>query len=219
MADLETEQLYRQIERRYGFALPPDYRMMRGRGWFDFDPAKDGNVAFDPVGCRYLWLNEMEWMPLQAIRDFAFPDYCLDGFVPFAFTGGGDLWCWHPPSSAGDNVPVVLCPRDSNMAEFYAPHFLASLYRQVLDYARGPFAHADEGLAHSHLSRWAADLGPLLPPPWRVTLGRLQGAELRPWQRNGRTFRTLLPDEEYRAIVRRDLHFPNLDRKFKWTQD
>src|SRR5437763_1122028 len=121
-------ELYLQVERRYGFALPPEYRQMHETGFFEFDDLRNR------VGPKYLWLNDMEWLEPPQIRDHEFPGYCKRGFVPFAVTAGGDHWCWYPEHSVSGVTPVVLCPHDSNTAEFYAPHFLGALYRQVLDY-------------------------------------------------------------------------------------
>src|SRR6516164_5067104 len=85
--------IFRQIEQRYGFSVPTEYRLMSERGWFDFDDARNR------VGPDYLWLYDMEWLDPAGIRDHEFPEYCEPGFVPFAFTGGGDHWCWWPAES------------------------------------------------------------------------------------------------------------------------
>src|ERR1700722_16297438 len=112
-----NDDIYRRIEQRYGFAIPEEYRQMRARGWFD---CADGAMPyFDPASRLYLWMNDMEWMSLPDIVDFEFPSYCKPGFVPFAFTADGSHWCWYPEHTSNGVTPVVLCPRDSKMGEFY----------------------------------------------------------------------------------------------------
>jgi hypothetical protein len=206
--------IFRQIEQRYGFSVPTEYRLMSERGWFDFDDARNR------VGPDYLWLYDMEWLDPAGIRDHEFPEYCEPGFVPFAFTGGGDHWCWWPAESVGGVAPVVFCPRDSIMAEFYAPDFLGGLYRHVLDYAAFGFDDADED--RQHLREWNDRLGPLFPPTWRTTLAELLTAPFRKWKTGpAQTFDVigLLSPDEHRAILHRDLGFARLDEEFKWMLD
>ena len=89
--------LYAAIEAKYGFAIPEDYRRMERDGFFDLK-----NDA------TYLLIHEMEWLRPDEILAHKPADYHKPGFIPFAFTGGGDEWCWCP---AMDPKAVVSCPR------------------------------------------------------------------------------------------------------------
>lgn len=212
--------IYDGIERRYGFAIPEEYRQMNARGWFD---CADGTMPyFDPASRSYLWMNDMEWISLEGIRDFEFPSYCKSGFVPFAFTAGGDHWCWYPEHMSNGATPVVLCPHDSKIGEFYAPHFLGSLYRQALAFAAGDLDLTEEPEARQHLKRWFDDLGPLFPMGWRQTLASLLNAPPRSWEYGKvKKFKqtSLMSPDEYQAIVQRDLAFDKLDVEFQWMED
>jgi hypothetical protein len=215
-----SRDLYRDIEARYGFSLPAEYRHMKERGWFD--STTNTMPYFNPTGQSYLWMNEMEWMPLHSIRAFEFPGYCKPGFIPFAFTGGGDHWCWYPEYATNGVTPVVLCPHDDMMAEFYAPDFLGSVYRQMLDFAASNLDEKDEPLARQHLKRWHDDLGPMFPASWRATIAKLQTAPVQSWEVGKLTkFKQvgLLSPREYRLIVERDLPFDKLDETFQWMVD
>jgi hypothetical protein len=205
----ETD-LYAEIERRFSFALPEEYRRMRDRGWFG------------PSESTYLWLHEMEWMSLKDIRDGdpVFFQFTRPGLIPFAFTGGRDHWCWYPEHMADGVAPVVECPRDSVIGRFYAPSFLGAIYRQILDFACWQITPAEESKARRHLKRWLDDLGPLMPDNWRKTIGNLLSAPLRtierlPGQING----VLLTFDECGMLVQRDLAFPKLDEEFQWMAD
>jgi hypothetical protein len=54
--------VYEQIESRYGFSIPEEYREMERRGWF--------NRQDD-----YEWLCDVRWMSPEKIRDFEFQYY------------------------------------------------------------------------------------------------------------------------------------------------
>jgi hypothetical protein len=186
---------------------------MNDSGWFYFDDNRNR------PGPNYLRMNDMEWLDPAAIRDHEFPEYCKPGFVPFAFTGLGDHWCWYPVESIDGIAPVVLCPHDCNAGEFYAPSFLGSIYRQVLDYATDYFDADDETMSREHLARWRDVLGPLFPLNWRSTLDRLPTAPIVSWELGkSKMFGVLTPDENTR-IVHRDLAFAKLNEKFRWMRD
>jgi hypothetical protein len=204
-----VSELFRRIEDRYAFCFPSEYTAMHRKGWLQFDPARRG------LPQPYLWMNEMEWLSLQDMLDFEFPTYCKPGFVPFAFTGGGDHWCWYPEHAADGVTPVVLCPRDSTAGEFYAPSFTGSLYRQILDFACSWIKPAEEAEARTHLKRWLDDLCPFFPAAWRVVVAALHNAPLKQWESGTIVHGLLLPDE-HRSIIHRDLVFPRLDEQFEW---
>ncbi len=111
-------ELYNRIEARYGFSILDEYRQMQSRGWF--------NVRDDE---RYVWLHEAECLSLEEIADYEFEPYRKSGFVPFAFNGAGDLWCWWPEAASHSITPVVWCLHDVDMAEVSAPHFIGFIYR------------------------------------------------------------------------------------------
>ena len=82
-------------------------------------------------------MPDMEWMPLEEIIDYHFEDYQSPGFVPFAFTAGGDLWCWRAVPDAVVEPCVVECPHDCEEGSVYAPDFQTAIYRHLLEAAAG----------------------------------------------------------------------------------
>jgi hypothetical protein len=164
-----------------------------------------------------MWLHDMEWRPLADIANkkirMAKPE-----FTSFAFSGGGDQWCWYPAATIGDRVPVVQCPRDSIEGEFYAPDFIHSLYRQVLDFALYAFGENEE-LDRQYLDRWSRELGPMLPRPCAGVLARLCTAPVRKVPADAMHYQKLLSQKEYDKIVKRDLKFDRLGEQIIWMED
>ncbi len=158
---------YIAIEERFGIAVPPEYRLLEARGLLSCP--KPGHASQFQFPGTYLWLHEMEWMTPEQIANFRFEVYHLQQFVPFAFTGGGDYWCWQSDPSGG-TPSVWLCYHDDEFASYYAPDFKTALYRQVLDFCRD--SGNDEAMdPQAFLRRWIADFGEVFPEPW---LGRLE---------------------------------------------
>lgn len=213
-----SKELYRAIEERYGFSLPSEYCQMHARGFFTFSrPAHASH--FTTPGDGYLWLNDMEWYPLEEIATFAFPDYYephLPHLVPFAFTGGGDYWCWQTDKANERGTRVLLCPHDYELATIYAPNFAAALYRQALDYACYRFDE-DGSDYRAFLNRWATDLACALPAQWCERLRDISCRLPVNWTSPGRPFRSCISPDELEEIERRDIAFPDLDVEISWT--
>ena len=208
------------IEAKYSIRLPDSYRSIVDQGWIDFDC--DPGQRVQPGKLNYLWLSEAEWLPLDTILNYQPTDYSLPGFVPFAQNGAGDWWMWWPAAGKSDELPVVLCPHDLNEGEFYAPNFTAFLYRNILDYA--VTAYADEGEdCRAWFDDWLPRFASIWPAAWSDQIREIasrppsMGHETMP---NGRTYpwTGLLPESENKAIVQRDLAFPDLDREFQWMK-
>ena len=92
------ELLFSQIEQRYLLKMPSAFREIWRRGW-----CSDKDSIYFP---------DLEWMPLEEIRDYEFEEYQISGFVPLAHTAGGGLWCWELEQSFSAEPRVVMCPRD-----------------------------------------------------------------------------------------------------------
>jgi hypothetical protein len=120
-----NDHIISQIEDRYSAKLPDEFIEFWRRGLCDV-------LAPGIVGQNYLWVPEMEWMPLEEIRDYKFPAYqnvCIP-LLPFACDGAGDSHSFMlgEPSE----MAVLWCPRDCPEMEIFAPDFLAAVFRSYL---------------------------------------------------------------------------------------
>jgi hypothetical protein len=66
---------------------------------------RSGIYYAELVDDKYLWIPEMEWRSLADVRAFRAPGHWMPGFYSFAFSGGGDDWCWYPAATAGAGRP------------------------------------------------------------------------------------------------------------------
>ena len=190
------------IKKRFGFDPPGEYVALD-------DASLLANHATDDC----LWLFEAEWLPPEQVLAFEFENRQKPGFVPFAFTGAQDWWCWWPEQATDLGVPVVLCPHDCVEGEFNAPDFAAWLYRRCLDYASGGFDAESELEARQSLARWAELFEPFWPAPWGERLLRISRSPLRNTPTLGPF---LISSEEHNAALAEDLDWSLLDRRFDW---
>lgn len=196
--------------------MPREYRELHARGYLTLDrPAAE--ISATP-GDGYLYLADMEWYRLEEIVDFQFPDFCTTSqlnLVPFAFTGGGDYWCWQVDT---EGPRVLMCYRDDIDATIYSPNFQGALYRAALHYAchwiddQAPtFAEA-----RSHLRRWSSDLRVICPGDWCDTLASIAERPPTQWNMHKLVLNSLLTPQEKMKIERRDLQLPETDTTIRW---
>jgi hypothetical protein len=206
--------VYEEIEARYGFPIPPEYRRMEVEGFFDLrNPGAYYEPANEPT---YLWVPEAEWLRPEAILAREPMPGERAGFVPFAFTGAGVLWCWWPPQ---DREAVVLCPHDDGTGRVDTPSFLGSIYRRFLDYSLDGIDEDEEARSRQLLGLGAERLAGHIPATWAETLRSLSRAEVVEWREGRRRGRGVLTPVGYCAIVARDLGFPRLGEEFEWMAD
>ncbi len=202
--------VYDEIEKRYRFAVPAEYRDMQHGGLFDAKTAEGAD----------LWMQlDVEWLSPSQIRDYKFADYHQPGFVPFAFNGASDAWCWWPQHTSSSGTPVVLCPHDDMQGEFDAPNLLGSMYRRILDYANGGATSEDEQEARELLRQFARELKPYLPPQWIETIESLAARPFAAWQHNRLRGEGFCSYQEYLDLLKRDLQFARLGEKFTWHKE
>jgi hypothetical protein len=216
---MSDELLYARIAERFSFQMPPEYRRLRERGWLTYNQPP-GQISTTP-GNGYIWLNEMEWYPLEEIAEFSFPEYgepYLPHLVPFAFTGGGDYWCWQTDHGGEGGPRILLCAHDCYDGEIYAPNFATALYRQALEYAAGPWDESDTtgDEPRAHLRRYAHDLALIFPHAWCALLAELASRPLQERQTRWGPHRWLLPTDELRSIESRDLGLPLENEAIRW---
>ena len=207
---------HKEYERKWGFPLPAEYVTLAERKCFDLP---------EPSGCYhqlihspYLWMPEMEW---RSFPDLLHPDMTAGeakpGFASFAFTGGGDDWCWYAPAAIGGRVPVVQCPHDDCDATFYAPDFISAIYRNILEASLGGFGRDQSNpIEREYLRRWSKELGPMLPPAAAQTLASLVAAPVKQFTIGRYEQKGLITPDELAALIERDVAFDRLDQRIEW---
>ncbi|HOR45393.1 MAG TPA: hypothetical protein PK624_11440 [Spirochaetota bacterium] len=173
---------------------------------------------------KYLWFYDMEWLTVEKIRNFECPDYQSERIVPFAKTGGGDLWGWHLDYLP--TLPVVYCPHDDDEGVFYAESFEAALFRHILEFASqnnfcmtgGKSWEMTIENAKTLLKEWKKRYFKWFKKEWNLEIDNLLNLEMKfykPNKSNG--FYVLITPEEADVLIDRYLKFDLLKQSFVWT--
>ncbi|WP_197253987.1 SMI1/KNR4 family protein [Paenibacillus dendritiformis] len=122
-----------QIEQRFGFKYPELYKRLYDDGmldWGEYGPnwhatyweklKRNPPLLLFGDDIELLEFNQI----VEKIEELKDPeDYRATKpefqFVPFAMTGGGDLYVFQFDKQCGENVPVTLVPHDNESASIF----------------------------------------------------------------------------------------------------
>jgi hypothetical protein len=194
----------RQIERRWGMRVPDPFSALWEAG------------LTQPGHAQSLNLTDTRWLSPEQILSLEVPASRIPGLVPFALTGRGDAWSWYREWQTDRGTAVVYCPHDLNTGEGYAPDFIGSVYRLLLEefsssWLVGRLADTPEQLG-AVFRRYSAAVAPFMPAPWSQGLSAF--AE-RPVVEIERDAYGVMTREEAQQIIRRDLAFGGLDQELR----
>lgn len=208
---------YNAVLIQYGFELPTDYRYLDECGFLTFSKSATAAASTKPA-CSYLWIPEMEWLAPSAIAAHRFPDYCLPGFVPFAFNGAGDYWCWQTSFGGVQPSRVVFCPHDYQYAMVVGDSLAMAVFRQILEYLCYDVGEDTLERTHQHLTRWTTDLAPIFLPEWIKSLKPLLDRPLQEYVDDDESCIGLLTPTE-KDIIEKSLISPSefID-EFQWMR-
>lgn len=82
---------------------------------------------------RYLWLNEMEWIPIRNQNEEKFGSKDIEFIIPFAFTGSGDRWVWIVNNYSVE-YNVGLCETGEETGIYYAKNTEDAILKQIIEY-------------------------------------------------------------------------------------
>jgi hypothetical protein len=172
-----------------GFHVPQVYAALFDAGRFDYWGVPYGSMSDAQREARYaerrrqvLWLDGIEWdleRSPAAIAAAPEAEDTLPGLVRFAGNGAGDSYSWYLPWQEGEEPPVLLCPHDLTVADYFAPDFARALERLWL--LHGAW---HEGSPREHvladLRAWLDIIAPHLDPhrvPFLLGLAEVGTAE------------------------------------------
>jgi hypothetical protein len=194
------------IEREHGFKLPQPYRAFAERGYL----THQGDV--------YLWVNEAEWIPPEEVITYEWMGRPKPGLVPFAFTGGGDVWAWQTQRIMSSGEPAIaFCPHDSYEGHWHAPTFIGWLYRTGLEYATVIWDEETE--TRKNLATWSHLVRVFGDSAWATDLDEISRRPLLKYRVGRRETEGLLHPDDLRTRVAAAFGSDFVDAPYIWDQE
>lgn len=195
--------------------FPVIYEKMNAKGLLDMNQS-------------YVWLNEMEWMPIQDVKEYQYEEEELETFLPFAFTGGGDKWVW-VLNTQKEEYPVGLCYHDAYEGVYYAKNTEDAIFRQIIEYVSDYnfYIHKDEAESYQiseaelkeYLQQWKESFQGILKEEYLVEIEKLSQLKLKYTESAYGKGYTLLSIKEQEALIDKYIKFDLLDEEFLWCKE
>src|SRR5690348_14105102 len=110
-----------EVDNRWGIRLPHEYLAMAHSGLLDSEHP------------NYLRLTDVRWFHLAHVFGQDIPEYWKPGVIPFAGSPKGDRLCWVLDWQNDRDTPTAFCLRGASWANGYAPNFVGTVYRALLE--------------------------------------------------------------------------------------
>ena len=104
------------------YIIPSVYQKMDECGFFNLE--------------TYLWLDDMEWMSIDKIREYEYDEGESRLIIPFATTAGGDKWVW-VVNDKHKEYSVGLCENAEVNGIYYAENTEDAILRHIIEYVTG----------------------------------------------------------------------------------
>lgn len=195
------------------FNIPLVYQRMSEKGYTN------------PRSDFYLWLNEMEWLPLDKIEEYEYDERESKSIVPFAVTGAGDKWVWVASDNGGE-YPVGLCENAEPTGIYYAKNTEDAILRQIIEYAASSNFYLEREEAESYqiseielkkqLEEWKIRLRGIIRDEYICVIDKLMKLSLKRVKCQYGEWCALLTLEEQDELIAEYIEFDLLDKEFEW---
>ncbi len=179
---------------------------------------------------EYVWFNDMEWISIEEILHCKeHPEKYLinsPSVIPFAQTGGGDIWGWYIEDR--NNPFVVLCYHDESTALVYAQNFESALFRHIIEFVSEANFYSSQGESYqmgiaeakTNIANWRNKFGNYFKPEWNLEIEQILSLELKKCVddrcKKSYEYEAFITYQEADAIIKKYLYFDKIDSEVVW---
>lgn len=195
------------------YRIPSIYQEMNEKGFLNHNNES------------YLWLNEMEWMSIDKIKEYEYEHGESKSLIPFAFTGGGDKWVW-VVDDADKEYYVGFCPSGEWNGNYYAKNTEDAILRQIIEYIsdsnfylikeEAKSYQVDEEKLKQQLATWRKNFQGILNNEYLNIIDMLSQLNLKYTKNKYGEWYALLSMEEQDELIEKYIKFDLLNDEFEW---
>ncbi|MCR5609158.1 MAG: hypothetical protein K6G26_08860 [Lachnospiraceae bacterium] len=191
------------------FRMPLIYKKMSKKGLLDQN--------------TLLWLDEMEWIPIDKILDYDYEEGESRFIVPFAHTARYDKWVWII-NDKNEEYKVGLCETIEDKGIYYAKNMEDAILRHIIEYLASADFYKNNLNATSYqknetelkkiIYEWKNQLRGILCDEYVEMIESFEKLELKNCSHNQGDWDALLSYEERDELINKYLSFDLLDKEF-----
>lgn len=193
------------------YKIPLIYQKMNQRGFFELK--------------TFLWLNDMEWMSIDRIKQYEYDNGENPFIITFAITGGGDKWVWIV-NNENKEYPVGLCERGEINGIYYAKNTEDAILKEIIEYVTDSNFYLNKNEAKSYqiseselklqLKKWKNSFKGILNDEYLEVISILEKLKLKYIENQYGAWYALLTLEEEKDLLYQYVKFDLIDKEFKW---
>ena len=227
-----------QIEQQFNFKYPELYKKLYNEGMLDWGEFGKNWYAtywekFKSNPPLLLFGYDIEFLEFnritEEIKAFKDPeDYRETNpefqFIPFAQTGGGDLYVFQFDKRRGNDIPITLVPHDSEEAIILAKNLQDFIFRKMLEcvVSIDEYSKAIDGDLKANLLNMLRTHKPYLSQRQVAKIEEVYSRNLFEYKYkvpNGREYaaKGLISRDEYNDTIQQEIGFEDLDKEFVYV--
>ncbi len=193
------------------YKIPLIYQKMDQRGFFELK--------------TFLWLNDMEWMSIDQIKQYEYDNGENPFIITFAITGGGDKWVWIV-NNENKEYSVGLCERGEINGIYYAKNTEDAILKEIIEYVTDSNFYLNKNEAKSYqiseselklqLKKWKNSFKGILNDEYLEVISILEKLKLKYIENQYGAWYALLTLEEEKDLLYQYVKFDLIDKEFKW---
>lgn len=193
----------------YDFDIPVIYKKMSAAGLLNSD--------------TILWLDDMEWIPIERIQEYEYEEGESRFIIPFAHTARDDKWVWVKDD---DEYRVGLCENAEINGVYYANNTEDAIMRNIIEYLSSAdfYRNKDEALSYQisedelkkRINNWKNQLNSIICNKYIDLLESFGRLTLKKCKHENGDWDALLSYEERDDLLERYIKFDMINQEFPW---
>lgn len=172
---------------------------------------------------NYLWIDDMEWIPIDQISNYQYEEGEIDSLIPFAHTARYDNWVWIY-NELNNNYAVGLCESSELYGVYYAQNTEDAIMRNIIEYLSSADFYRDSDSTLSYqksenelkilINTWKDQLTGILCEQYIELINYFSNLKLKKYTHKQGEWDALLSYDERDNLIEKYIKFELINDEF-----
>lgn len=192
--------------------IPDLYKKLNQLGYLDFNR-------------KFVWMPEMEWMPMEEVMNYKYDEDVTQEVLPFAFMGSGDPWVFIENGTSEPYIGRYYHPELDG--EYCARNFEDVILLNIIEFAESAGISLDKNGAIKTIFETEEEVidqmreyrkvyDGLLRPEYLEVIDYLSTLHFKECSFGNDRWLALLNSDDTDALIEQHLHFDKRGEPFMW---